>query len=136
MKARKGSIVEKKAHVMDILPTVLEITGINYPTEISGRNITQIDGKSIYPIIKGTESEDHEYLFFEHVTGRAVIKGNWKLVSKIKKQDLFNEFSKWELYDLSKDRTETNDLISQYPEIAEDLKIRWNEWFKDYEDLR
>ena len=47
---------------------------------------------------------------------------------------------KWELYDLSKDRTETSNLIAQYPELAQDLMKQWNAWYTectgvDYADV-
>ena len=39
--------------------------------------------------------------------------------------------TKWELYDLSKDRTETSNLIALYPELAQDLLKQWNAWYTD-----
>lgn len=38
---------------------------------------------------------------------------------------------KWELYDLAKDRSETNNVIKQFPEVAKDLEAQWNVWYKE-----
>ena len=39
--------------------------------------------------------------------------------------------SKWELYDLSEDRSETNNLIHSHPDIAQNLKDKWLDWAKN-----
>ena len=67
------------------------------------------NGKSLLPILEGKPHEVHEALCWELFGNRAIRQGKWKLVWA-------REQSKWELYDLEADRTETNDLAKKYPE--------------------
>ena len=56
---------------------------------------------------------EREAIYWEHEGNRAVRRGDWKLVAKHK--------GPWELYDLSKDRTERNDLAKTNPEMVTEL---------------
>ncbi len=120
LKTKTGSITEQPGHVMDILPTCLELAGGKYPTEYNGNSITPVEGKSLLPILKGEKREPHDMLFFEHEGGRAVRIGEWKLVA------LANR--KWELYHLAVDRTETNNLADTYPEKVKAMREQWRQW--------
>jgi arylsulfatase len=69
-------------------------------------------------------------VFYEYNSGAAIQDDSMKLVRS----------KEWELYDLSKDRTETSNLIAQYPELAQDLLKQWNAWYTectsaDYADV-
>ena len=66
------------------------------------------------------DTPDKRTLFFEHEGNRAVRQGNWKLVA-LKDQ-------RWELYDVSRVRTETENLIDQHPDIARNLSGAWDRW--------
>ncbi|MEG1187917.1 MAG: arylsulfatase [Bacteroidales bacterium] len=79
------------------------------------------DGISIYPLLTGKKGQkEHDYLYFEfqEMGGRqAARKGDWKLVHlNIRNKPRF------ELYNLASDPQEKHNLISQYPEKAEELK--------------
>ncbi len=76
---------------------------------------------SLLPVFKNEKRAGHEYLFFEHVRGRAVRNGDWKLVSLGEKRG-------WELYNLKEDRTETHNHAAQHPDMVEKLKNKWMEW--------
>ncbi len=122
LKAKGGSLTDEVGHVMDIMPTCLELARVRYPDRYKGHDSTELDGKSLLPILKGGGREGHEQLFFEHEGGRAVREGNWKLVA------LKNE--KWRLYDLSKDRTEMHDLAADRPERVKRMSADWARWAK------
>ncbi len=117
-------IVDFASHFIDIMPTILEITGAEYPTEYNGHNITPVKGISLLPVIKKQPIEREEPLFWQWDKGKAVRQGKWKLVS--------DENSPWELYDMSVDKTETNDLIEEYPEVANRLDSLYNNWYRQY----
>lgn len=119
--AKKGSVTSQPGHVIDFMATVQELAGVAYPKEFKGNAISPTDGLSLVPVFKNQKNKGHEYLFFEHVRGRAVRKGDWKLVSLGEKRG-------WELYNLKEDRTEMNNLAAQYPELVEELKAKWMEW--------
>lgn len=76
-------------------------------------------GVSLVPAFAG-KSLDREAIYFQHLGNRAVRAGKWKLVALKGKP--------WELYDLEVDRTETSNLIGQYPEKAKELAMQWHSW--------
>ena len=80
----------------------------------------KMDGQSFAATLQGNEQPGHEDLFFHHAKGKAIRKGNWKLVAERKKD--------WELYDLGKDPLELNDLSKAMPEKVEQLRKAWKEW--------
>jgi arylsulfatase len=123
LKARPGSITQEVSHVMDIMPTCLDLAAARYPTQYEGHPLTPLDGKSLAAVLAGGQRQGHDRLFFEHEGGRAVRISDWKLVA------LPNE--PWRLYDLANDRTETNDLAARYPERTESMSRQWEQWAKD-----
>ena len=115
------TITEEVGHIIDILPTFSEITGVSYPTEYEGNAIDPVEGISLLPVLQGNSRQGHEQLYWEYNQNRAVREGDWKLVwDKLLKN--------WELYDMSKDRTETTDLSEQYPARVADLAEKWKSW--------
>lgn len=120
LKASPGSITQEVGHVMDIMPTCLDLAGAHYPAQYAGHTLTPLDGRSLSPLLTSGKREGHENLFFEHEGGRAVRAGDWKLVA------VPNET--WRLYNLADDRTETNDLAARYPERVESMSHQWEQW--------
>lgn len=109
-------------HVMDILPTVLDVTETSYPDRYDGKAVQSIDGRSLLPAFRGEERE-RGVLAWEHVGNRALRKGEWKLVSSAR----FTP-GEWELYNMQEDRTETNNLVEQHPEKVAELERDWQAW--------
>lgn len=97
----------------DMLPTFAEAIGHSYSRKS--------DGISFLPTLLGnTEAQkEHDYLYWEFAEGnhdaQAVRSENWKLIHIYKTDS-------WELYDLSKDIGEENNIITEYPKVAEKLK--------------
>lgn len=114
-------ITDEVGHIIDILPTFLELAGHDYPETFGGREILPVEGKSLLPVLLGGKREGHAELFWEFSGNRAVRRGDHKLVwDKLTKS--------WELYDLSRDRTETSDLAPDQPELVESLRKSWEDW--------
>ena len=124
LKAESGSICHDVGHVMDVMPTCLELAGTPYPDTLGDHQLTPLDGRSLVPLFHGKSRAGHDKLFFEHEEGRAVRMGDWKLVAYSNTPD------KWELYDLAKDRTETRDLAGAHPQRVEEMKSEWQAWAK------
>ena len=94
----------------DFLPTVCDIAGIE-PTD------NTIDGISYLPTLLGNEQKQHEYLYWEFNEGKgpiqAIRKGNWKAVKYLEKE--------MELYDLTIDIGEDNNIASTNPKIVAEM---------------
>ena len=127
---REGRIESKYyAHVKDIMPTCLSLSGAAYPTERAGRQVRPLDGRSFLANVEGTEEENAEALFFEHEGNRAVRRGRWKLVSYYSEARGFRDSrvgtglrtGRWELYNLEDDRVELNDLSAAEPQVRDEL---------------
>lgn len=123
LKAQAGSITAQTGHVIDILPTCLDLAKGTFPAEYNGHKLTPLDGLSLLPVIQGKERTPHETIFFEHENGRAVRMGDWKLVAHSRPQ------SEWELYNLATDKTESQNLVTKNPDEFNRLKARYEEWF-------
>ena len=129
----KSELRGQVAHVMDLMPTCVELATANYPRERNGSAIIPMQGKSLLPVFNNSNVGERP-LFWEHEGNRAVRKGKWKLVSEYpgswKSRRAYAKKGKWELYDMEKDRTETNDLAKQFPDIVESLEKEWKDWAK------
>ena len=121
----KGKISSQVGHVIDVMPTILEMAGASYPEVFNGNAIHAFQGKSLLPALNGKVFK-REPLFFEHEANRAVIDGDWKLVSNGTRKFPFE--GEWELYNLTNDRSETKNLIRQYPKKAAELETLWTKW--------
>ena len=80
-----------------------------------------MEGKSLLPVFAKDQKKERT-LFWEHEGNRAVRKGDYKLVA------MHN--TPWELYDMSKDRSELKDLSSAMSRKAEKLRSDWESWAK------
>lgn len=122
LKTPKGSTNTALAHVSDILPTILEVTKTKYPSNYNGNSLTELDGKSFLPVLQGKSKLGREDIFFEHESGKAYIKGDWKLVQKTRSQ-------KWELYHLANDRNETENFAEKEPAKTSEMLQAWETWY-------
>jgi arylsulfatase len=121
IKTQKGKITSVRGHILNIMPTILEVAGASYPTEYKGNRIQPLESISLLPTLLGHEQQLDGYQFFEHSYNRAATKGKWKAISRIGSDA-------WQLFDLETDRTELHDLAAQYPDVVTDLALRWQEW--------
>ncbi|MEW4564917.1 arylsulfatase [Bremerella sp. JC770] len=122
MKTEPGTLTDQPGHVMDVMPTCLEIAGAAYPETYNGHPITPLEGKSLAPILRDMRRTGHDQLYFEHEGGKAVIADGWKLVQP--KQN-----GQWQLYHLAEDRTETKNVAGDHPERLQAMKQQWQTWF-------
>ncbi|HCE43085.1 MAG TPA: arylsulfatase [Lentisphaeria bacterium] len=107
-------------HVMDIMPTFLELSGVKYPRELDGREVASVDGESLAPLLEGRRWTRQHPVFFEHEGNCAVRDGKWKLVRRFP--------GPWELYDMEVDRTETKDLSGKNPAKVAELATAYEAW--------
>lgn len=125
----KNGIRHQVCHIIDILPTILDITGSTYPEIFNGSETSPLVGKSLVPFFNA-DTTDKRTLFWEHKGNKAIRKGKWKLVMEYtgewnRKGALIGT---WELYNMETDRTETKNLADQYPDLVQELEKEWNVW--------
>lgn len=106
----EGAIVDLPAQLVDIVPTVLAATEVEEG---------QTEGRSLLAALSG-ESVDPVPLYWEHTGNAAIRLGRWKLVRAFP--------GDWELYDMTVDRSELNDLASGHPEVRDELAKLWQAW--------
>jgi arylsulfatase A-like enzyme len=116
-----GEIIDEPAHIIDLMPTFVDIAGSRWPTEFGGEEVKPLPGKSFRPLLKGGRFEREKPLFFHLYDHRAVIDGDWKLVSDWGRP--------WALFNLAEDRTELNNLAEEEPRQFLRLKNLWHVWW-------
>jgi arylsulfatase len=118
----RGTTSATLSHLVDLMPTILEATSVKPAEKSGGAKRIAWDGRSILPSLLGKKQPDPAVLFFHHARGKAIRTGKWKLVfDKDGKKK-----AKWELYDLSKDPNELNDLAKDHIGKVEGLAKLWN----------
>ena len=123
-----GGIRAQFHHVIDIVPTILEVTGIKAPDVVNGVTQKPIEGVSLaYTFDKATANAPsrHYTQYFEMMGNRALYQDGWIAnttpirppwdITGATSQDPANAF-KWELYDLTKDWTQFDDVAARYPD--------------------
>ena len=106
-----GMVTAQPSHLVDLLPTILDATGVGADDELPGQ--------SLLPLLTG-ESIAPQPLFFEHEGNRGIRDGRWKLVS-LRDQP-------WEVYGIDTDRSEQTNLAASQPERVAELAAAWDEW--------
>ncbi len=112
-KVKENTVSDHISAFWDVLPTLAEISGAEVPAET--------DGISFLPALLGKKQKGHDYLYWEfhEEGGKAGVRmGNWKAVKLNADQGIQDPI---ELYDLSKDEGETNDVSASNPEIVRKL---------------
>lgn len=114
-------------HIVDVFPTLLELSGAPRPTQRKGEPVLPLVGRSFAGHLKNPNAEvKPRTLFWQHENHSAVRDGDWKLVT-------FNDRRSdgWELYHLGgeqPDRGETRNLAGSHPERVAELKAKWRAW--------
>jgi arylsulfatase A-like enzyme len=110
---KAGSITNHISAFYDFFETALDIANIKKPFPT--------DGISFYPTLLGADQNKHDYLYWEYPASgglQAIRMGKWKGLKK----NLFKGKSELQLFDLSKDLKELNDLSEEFPEIVSILE--------------
>ena len=121
--SENGAWRDFTGHIIDVMPTVLEVTGSVYPRQYGGHPIEPYEGVSLVPSFSDKSMKREGDLFFEHIGRRAVRASKWKLVTAGGGQD-----GQWKLYDMEADRVESTDLAHEYPDLVESLAAKWQAW--------
>jgi arylsulfatase A-like enzyme len=123
-----GTIKREFAHVMDVAPTIYQIAGVNHPgTQYQGREVLPLRGKSMLPYLQGKATGvrgKNDVVGWELGGRKALRKGDWKIVYA---NTPWGEGS-WELYNITKDRTESRNLATAQPAKLKELLADWKQY--------
>lgn len=110
----KGELRKQPGHLIDLMATCVDLSGAKYPSDA-----TPLVGRSLKGAF-ANEPIEREAIYWEHEGNRAVRVENWKLVAK--------HNGPWELYDLSKDRIERNNLAAEESARVEKMAASYDSW--------
>jgi arylsulfatase len=116
-----SALRHEPAHLIDLMPTCLELAQAEYPEHYKGRAIQPMEGVSLLPDFDG-KTLGREAIYFEHEGNRAVRMGKWKLVAE--------HDEPWRLYDMEADRTEMHDLSDVHPQLRGKMTRLYDIWAK------
>lgn len=115
----KSGFVSRPSHLIDVMPTLLEVAGGTYPREFNGNSIQPTKGESFMKAVHGQKTRQG-MLFWEHEGNRAVRDGDWKMVSKYP--------GEWELFQMGRDRTESHDLAAGEKNRVAKMSAAYQQW--------
>lgn len=123
----KSELRHTPGHVIDFVPTVLELAGVQKPKEWKGEPIPAAPGHSLVPALAKDTVIARDSLWWLHEGHRAARVGDWKLVAL--------KDGPWELYDLKTDRAEQHDLAAKLPEKVKELEQAWQRQTDSFTEL-
>ncbi len=124
----RGELRATPGHVIDLVPTVLVAAGGQPATTWQGRPVPPAPGKSLLPAFAKDVTVARDSLWWLHEGNRALRVGDWKIVAA-------GKASRWELYDVSADRSESRDLASDKPDKVRELAAIWEKQTAEYAAL-
>lgn len=115
--AARNELRTTPGHVIDLVPTLLELVGGKPFAVWEGQPVPPAPGRSLVPLFAKDGSAVHDTLWWFHQGHRALRAGNWKVVADDK--------AAWELYDLTTDRSESQNLATMMPDKTHELAALW-----------
>ncbi|WP_443944103.1 arylsulfatase [Pedobacter sp. AW1-32] len=146
---QEAGLRKQYVHLIDIWPTILELTHADVPKAINGYPQLPIDGVSFaYSIVQANAESKHRQQYYETGASRAMYKDGWKAATlHTPGQSYLNDV--WHLYNMQTDFNEQKDLSAKYPQKLAELRALFEEeakknnvyplhesWFPKDEHLR
>jgi arylsulfatase A-like enzyme len=128
----KGELRHQYHHSTDIVPTILEVTGLSMPDMYHGVKQYPLSGVSmVYSFDAPPDGPTKKHRQYYAMLGtRGIWEDGWSAAAvhaAISNKDRFDQ-DKWELYHIEEDRSESKDLAKEYPEKLQSLI---NAWFEE-----
>ena len=125
-----GGIRDQYHHVIDLMPTILDIVGVESPENFQGVDQQPVEGTSMrytFPANAVDTPTTRPKQYYEMMGHRAIWSDGWKAVTMHRKGVPFED-EEWALYDTSKDFSECHDLSASEPEkLKEMIDLWWDE---------
>ena len=125
-----GRVADGFAYVWDLMPTILEFTGIPHPPKFQGRTMEGMRGKSLKGVLSGTEKSVYgkdDFVGGEMQNGKWMRQGDFKAVSVAPPYGM----GSWHRYNVVADPGETNDLAKEQPDKLKALQAAWDRYAKE-----
>jgi len=122
-----GKVNHELSHFIDIMPTIVELIGGDYPKEIRDHEVVPVEGISLVSAFKGKPIAPRDYLYQQWHTNRALFKGDYKISSF--------RANEWELYNIVEDRSELKNLAKEKPELLHEMVKTWRDIAKNKDHL-
>jgi len=123
LKTKPGTIDATPAHLVDVLPTLLDLTKSKNPESFPDREPTPLAGASLAPVLAGKPLGKRPPIHYLFNQERALRDGDWKIVSF--------QAGPWELYNLAEDPTELDDLAARHPDRVATMSAEWHRMSRD-----
>ena len=123
----QGALRTCPAHVIDIVPTILDVCGVDRLNDWQGTPVPVAPGISLKSTFERDCPVARDHLWWLHDGHRAIRRGDWKLVSLCDQS--------WELYDLRVDRAEQHNLANDHPRRVRELEWRWTQTATEFGHL-
>jgi arylsulfatase len=124
----KNKLRHNPCHFVDILPTIVDLAGGD-AAKITPAGSPPPAGRTLAPAFRKDGAAPHDYIYFNHNNNHALRQGDWKLIST-------GAGGPWELYDMSKDRCEQNNLAGKQPDRVKKMAALWKERDDEFERTR
>src|SRR5262249_37217427 len=128
----RGGLRTQFTHVIDVVPTLYEVTGITPPEMLNGIAQKPIEGISFaYTFDDPKAKERHTTQYFELGCNRGLYKDGWMASAlafppwEPNRSGFDPDKQKWELYDTTKDFSQADDLATKNPEKLQEMKDLW-----------
>jgi len=134
--AARGEVRSQFAHVIDLMPTVLDAVGIEAPGTLDGVTQQRIDGTSLLATFDDPEARGRETQYFEMMGSRSIFHQGWKATTDhisfgvLDEEELATgsrDFAtdRWELFNLGHDFSESTDVADAHPDVIHLLRQLW-----------
>lgn len=125
-----GGLRDQYHHIVDVMPTILDLVGVEAPTTFRGIEQQEVEGISFAPTFAAAAADApsaRTSQYYEMLGHRAIWSDGWKAVTMHSQGTPFEE-DEWALYDTSTDFAECHDLAEKQPEkLAEMIELWWAE---------
>ena len=121
-----GETRDQFHHIIDVLPTLLDIAEVESPSVLRGISQTPIQGVSMrYSFDDASANSRRRVQYFEMFGNRAIYCDGWKAVSRHYENSDY-DLEPWELYHVAEDFSESNDLSQEHPALLQKLIALWH----------